>query len=621
MIFLDFETYSDIDLAKAGPYVYTESPNFVPLMMSYAIQDGPVKRVETVREMRKVIEAARLQCRQFIAHNAQFERLVCSRILGMPVGEYLSPAAFEDTAAMAAALGYPRALGPLAKALGVEAKDTAGTRLINLFCKPRPRVGGRVMPREKPEEWARFGEYCDQDVKVLQAVWRELARQWPSGSSEELAIFAIDQAINDRGIAVDVAMAREAVRAGADNAFQLELDLCELTGITNSSSVQQMSAWLAQQGVTVTDLRADTVREMLAGELPERVRAALEMRQELALAAGKKFSAAVRATSADGRARGMFQYCGAHTGRWAGRRIQLQNLPRFKHEKNREAELIADLCMGEEVSNSDLKGLVRAMLLGPFTVVDYSAIEARVLAWLAGEQWVLDAFAGGRDIYVETAKRLGVKPEGEGYTRQEGKTATLALGYQGALGSMLAMGATGSESELLALVSRWREANPRIVALWRELEARFWSGGDVGELLHVTRSGRDRRIRLPSGRDLVYHGVAKRRVLKKRDDGTTYERDELSYIAPLPNAPRTPTYGGRLTENVTQAVARDVLAHALVRLESAGYRVVGHVHDEVLIEGVHDVGEVARVMCADSGWNSGLPQGAEGYVTERYRKE
>lgn len=620
MIFLDFETYSDVDLLKAGPYVYTESPNFVPLMMSYSIHYGPVKRVETVDEMRKVIEAARLNCRQFIAHNVQFERLVCSRILGMPVGEYLSPLMFEDTAAMAAALGYPRALGPLAKALGVAAKDTAGTRLINLFCKPRPRVGGRVMPREKPEEWARFGAYCDQDVKVLREVRRELLKQRHT-VDDELTILRVDQTINDRGIAVDVELAREAVRAGADNAFQLELDLCELTGVANPSSVQQMSAWLAQQGVTVTDLRADTVREMLAGELPEHVRTALEMRQELALAAAKKFAAAVRATSSDGRARGMFQYYGAHTGRWAGRRIQLQNLPRFKHEKGREGELIADLCMGEEVSNSDLKGLVRAMLLGPFTVVDYSAIEARVLAWLAGEQWVLDAFAGGRDIYVETAKRLGSKPDGEGYTRQEGKTATLALGYQGALGSMLAMGATGSESELLALVSRWREANPHIVALWRDLETKFWSGGDVGELLHVTRSGRDRRIRLPSGRELVYHGVAKRRVLKKRDDGTMYERDELSYIAPLPNAPRTPTYGGRLTENVTQAVARDILAHALVRLESAGYRVVGHVHDEVLIEGVHDVEELARVMCADVGWDSGLPLGAEGYVTERYRKE
>ena len=455
---------------------------------------------------------------------------------------------------------------------------------------------------------------------MLREVWRELLKQ-RQGVDDELTIFAIDQQINDRGIAVDVAMAREAVRAGADNAFQLELDLCELTGVANPSSVQQMSAWLAQQGVTVTDLRADTVREMLAGELPEHVRTALEMRQELALAAGKKFAAAVRATSSDGRARGMFQYCGAHTGRWAGRRIQLQNLPRFKHEKGREGELIADLLLGGDVANSDLKGLVRAMLLGPFTVVDYSAIEARVLAWLAGEQWVLDAFAGGRDIYVETAKRLGSKPDGEGYTRQEGKTAALALGYQGALGSLLAMGATGSESELLALVVNWREANPRIVALWRELEARFWSGGDVGERLTVTRSGRDRLIRLPSGRELVYHGVAKRRVRKKRDDGTTYERDELSFIAPLPNAPRTPTYGGRLTENVTQAVARDVLAHALVRLEREGYRVVGHVHDEVLIEGAHDVGEVARVMCADVGWNNGLPLGAEGYVTERYRKE
>ena len=617
--YLDFETFSDRDIVKDGAYVYTASERFVPLIMSYALDDAPVQRVECVAVMCEVILEALQSGGRIVAHNAQFERLVCSRLAGLPEGEYLDPWRFIDTAALAASQGYPRALGPLAKALGIEEKDSAGTRLISLFCKPK-RDETRTLPADRPEDWARFGEYCDQDVYVLRDAHRALMARYPHPRPEyagfsteaEAEVFHADQAINDRGIRVDTEMAREAVRAGADNALELEAEAFALTGLSNPGSVVQLTGWLAEQGVEVPDLRAATVTELLAREdLACVVRRVLTIRQETALAASKKFAAAVRSTSGDGRARGLFQYCGAHTGRWAGRRIQLQNLPRMKHSPEREEALICDLLLGDGVSNQDLKGLVRAMLLGPFTVVDYSAIEARVLAWLAGEQWVLDAFSAGRDIYVETAKRLG-----PAYTRQEGKVATLALGYQGAVGSLASMGASGSEAELRKLVARWRMANPAIVGLWYELEKRFWTGGVVGERLSIRRDDRERVVTLPSGRELIYHGVAKRQV---RRDG--FDREELSFLAPLPQRPRVPTYGGKLTENITQAVARDVLAQALVGLEAGGYEVAGHVHDEVLIEGEHAVTEISALMCAPNGWSAGLPLDAAGYVTARYRKE
>ena len=619
LLYLDFETFSDRDIVKDSVYVYTESPRFEPLMMSYAIDDLPVKRVEDIGAMTPIITEALKRGAYFVAHNAQFERLVCSRLLWHGTGDYLSPERFIDTAALAAVQGYPRALGPLAKALGVTMKGSAGTRLISLFCKPN-RDGTRTLPADKPEEWTRFGEYCDTDVYALRDAHRALMARylhtrvdlagWPT--EIEQRVFIADQQINDRGIRVDTEMAREAVRAGADNALELEAEMYALTGLANPNSVAQMTGWLAEQGIEVPDLRAATVSDLLArDDIGDAVRRALVIRQELALAAAKKFGAAVRSTSGDGRARGLFQYCGAHTGRWAGRRIQLQNLPRMKHAPEREDALICDLLLGESVSNQDLKGLVRAMLLGPFTVVDYSAIEARVLAWLAGEQWVLDAFSAGRDIYVETAKRLG-----PAYSRQEGKVATLALGYQGAVGSLISMGAKGSEAELRKLVARWRMANPAITALWYELDMKFWTGGRVGEHLTIERDGRERRVILPSGRELIYHGVAKRQVVR---DG--FEREELSFLAPLPQRPRVPTYGGKLTENITQAVARDVLALALVRLSEVGLRVAGHVHDEVLIEGEHAVTEISALMCAPNGWSVGLPLDAAGYVTARYRKE
>lgn len=435
--------------------------------------------------------------------------------------------------------------------------------------------------------------------------------------SEE-AIYQADQKILDQGIEVDLEMAELAVSAAETNSMVQSLRISELTGVLNPGSVQQMGEWLASRGIAVPDLKKATVEKLLEqGGLPEDVEEVLRLRLELALVASKKYSAALDRVNSDGRLRGSFQYFGAHTGRWAGRGVQLQNLPSAALDKDHPdpdaliESTILDLKTSGEASPLALKSLVRSMFLGPYTVVDYSAIEARVLAWLAGEQWALDAFAAGRDIYVETAERMG-----QGMTRKEGKVAVLALGYNGGVGSLEAMGAEGSEEQLRFLVNQWREANQHITRLWPQMEQSFKRGGPVGKLMRVHKDGRDRHIELPSGRMISYHDVRG----KKTIDQWGREVIRISYLDPQMPGFRKDTYGGRLTENVTQAVARDILAEALVRLQSRGYTIVGHVHDEILVLGEHPVAEVSSIMSEDPGWAGGLPLAAEGYHCPRYRK-
>jgi DNA polymerase len=329
----------------------------------------------------------------------------------------------------------------------------------------------------------------------------------------------------------------------------------------------------------------------------------------------------------DGRLHGSFHFFGAHTGRWAGRRTQPHNFPRlaFVDEEGEwdelaEKEAILALLLGGQVSAEELKKLVRPLFVGPFTDVDYAAIEARVIAWLAGEEWVLEAARAGRDLYVETAKQMG------GLTRAQGKIAVLALGYNGGPGALRRMAAPGDEVLSLTdeelydtYVYPWRNANSKTVQLWRRIEHRFRVGGEVGEHLFVEKDGNDRLIRLPSGRAICYRkcGIQKRKRLNPRT-GEWEEREQLTFWSP--QGKRTATYGGKLAENVTQAVARDLLAEALVRLETHGYPVVEHVHDEILDEGVHDVDTISKVICELPTWAAGLPVDGEGFVTERYRK-
>lgn len=615
-LYLDLETKSRVDLKKSNVYRYVEDDEFDILMAIWST-DLETVHVEFGSEAINSIPGLWDPETTIVAHNAPFERIALSAYHGLPVGEYLDPRRFIDTMAIAAQQGYPRSLDKLAKALGTALKDSAGTALINFFCKPR-RDGTFNTAADNPEKWDQFVEYGRQDVVTLIEVHEKLTLE---GSEDlipmERDILLVDQLINDSGITVDTDMVETAVDAADLNRMVQELRITELTGMPNPGSNAQMMRYLTLSGLKPKNLQKATVDALLKKDLDPVQREVLELRVELALVAAKKYTAALDRVNSDGKLRGTFQYFGAHTGRWSGRGVQLQNLPSTTLDKDHPdldqliGETVLDMKLSGEADAVTLKALVRSMFTGPFTVVDYSAIEARVLAWLADERWALDAFSAGRDIYVETAERMG-----QGMTRKEGKVAVLALGYNGGIGSLEAMGAEGSEEQLRFLVNQWRDANQRITRMWPKLEDAFKYGSSVGKFLKVEKDGRDRAITLPSGRQLIYHDVRGRREV----DQWGRDRLRLSYLDPQMPGMRKDTYGGRLTENVTQAVARDILAQAMVRLHDRGYTTTLHVHDEIGLLGTHPVDEISSIMTEDPGWASGLPLDAEGYHCPRYRK-
>lgn len=615
-LWIDIETRSRIDLTKLGVYRYVECPDFMILMASWSTDGETINASFGHDEIEAIPGLWDLSVTK-VAHNAQFERVCFSKLYGLD-GEYLSPEQYRDTQAIAAELGYPQKLAKLAKALGAEEKDEAGTRLINLFCKPN-RAGGWNDATTHPMEWLEFMAYCDQDVATLIDVDRRLAAKggWPTETERRL--FMADQRINDRGIAIDVPLARRAVVVGEANQAEQKERVRTIAGIDNAGSVPQLKAWAAREGLELPSLAAPAVEAALAGVLTPTQREVLELRQELALSAPAKFATAIDA-QVGGRLRGTLKFFGAHTGRWAGRGTQVQNLPRASFKSDVDTELaIMDLMAGEQLSSEELKKLVRPMFIGPFAVVDYAAIEARVIAWLAGEQWALDAFYDGRDIYVETAQRMG------GLSRAEGKVAVLALGYNGGANSLRAMAGEGtigglSDDQLYEqYIWPWREANSNIVKLWKILEAKFVSGGDVMGLLSWEKDGRDRLLRLPSGRFIAYRNCRKETRQKFNVHKNKWEERQVLTFAGSQGF-RVDTYGGRLAENATQAVARDVLAEAVIRLEDAGYDVVAHVHDEILVQTTDDWHDVQRIMVESPAWATGLPIDGEGFNTYRYRK-
>lgn len=626
---IDIETYSRVDLKKSNVYRYTEDEEFQILFATWALgEDMPVQVALNTAEI-LAIPGLFDDSVEKVAHNAQFERICFSEFLrrmgDLEPFEYLDPEHWTDTAALAGLHGHPRKLEELAVALGGQKKDTAGTRLISLFCKPN-RKGERTMPRDKAAEWEQFIQYGIQDTVVL----REVANTLPGWPNEaERQAFLADQAINDTGIAVDVPLIHAAIKTGARNFEAQVAEVQSLTGVDNPNSGPQMLAWLRGQGLTMPNMTKETVEAKLKEDLSPTVRQVLELRQELALVAGKKYQAALDRINPDGRLRGSYVFFGAHTGRWTGRGVQPQNLPSATIQPDCPPECdeksdahgvhvdtaiqaaALDVLMGEGVDAHTLKALVRAMFVGPFTVVDYASIEARVLAWLADEEWALQAFYAGRDIYVETAERMG------GMTRKEGKVAVLALGYNGGITSLRAMGAEGNDPQLKRLVYQWRDANENIVGLWQEMESAFLVGDrPVGQHMYVEKEGTDRRIVLPSGRGITYHNVGTR-----WQEGPYGRKRVITFTDPAKFPYKATTYGGRLTENVTQAVARDVLSEALVRLHHRGHKVVGHVHDEILVEGFSSVEDITKIMVEQPAWAEGLPLNAEGFTCPRYRKD
>ncbi len=636
---LDIETYSAADLSAVGTYRYSEDPSFEVLLLAYAVGEGPVRVVDVVRDGLPGHVADMLVDPGTVKHafNASFERVCLSRLL-LPPGAFLDPAQWACTMVQAAYWGVPGSLKQVAEVLGLsERKDAAGKRLIRTFSLPE--ADGEARAREG-EDWEAFKAYCAQDVAVEREVQRAVAGELPA---RERGAWAADQRINDRGAGIDGELARAARRMSVEGARRTAAYLARATGLDNPGSVAQLKGWLAQHGCPVASVGREALEAALArGGMPEATEAVVRARLASARSSVKKYDAAVEAACADGRLRGCFQFYGAQTGRWAGRLMQLQNLPRgdLRGDALDDARALVRAGDAEAVDllygnvPDVLKSLVRTVVMPPpgrlLAVADYSAIEARVIAWLAGEEAVLEVFRTTGRIYEAIAARMfGVPVEAvDKAMRQRGKVATLALGYGGGTAALERMGALRmglAEDELPGLVRAWRGANRRIVGLWREVEAAARACAHGERAAVPVASGRvtvrhepavrGLAIDLPSGRALHYR--------RARADG-----DGLTYLLSGRGAGvvQVRTYGGRLVENVVQAVARDLLACALVRLDAAGERVVAHVHDEIVAEVAREEAEqglarLRRAMCAAPDWADGLPLAADGYLCENYRKD
>ena len=640
---IDIETYSSAPLPKCGVYRYTDAPDFEVLLFSYAYDDEPVVTIDLAcgeKLPEDVIAALNDPTVIKAAYNAQFERICLSRHLG----HWLDPHQWRCTAVMAAYLTLPSRLADVAVALKLsQQKMEEGKDLIRYFsvpCKPTKTNGGRTrnMPADAPEKWALYKQYNAQDVETERAV-RKALEAWPL-PDHEWKLYALDQQINDRGVRVDKKLVKNAIAVDevfTEAAYQ---QAKELTGLENPGSVNQLKAWLADQDMPMESLAKKIVQEK-ASQSDGIVAELLNLRLELSKTSVKKYEAMARTVCRDGRIHGLLQFGGAsRTFRWAGRLVQIQNLPQ-NHlpdlDLAREIVKAGDEEMLDSLFGSvpgTLSELIRTAFIPKegcrFIVADFSAIEARVLAWLAGEEWVLDEFRGKGKIYEATASRMFHIPQEtivKGHPnyeyRQKGKQATLSCGYGGGVGALKAMGAKMPEEEMQPLVDAWRAANPNIVAFWNAMDRaarkviRSKTSVRVGK---VTLYWQDDKMlmRLPSGRNLCYqspHFTMNR-----------FGSDAIGYYAP--NAAgqmvEQETFGGKLAENATQAIARDILAHAMLNLDAAGYPIVFHVHDEAVMEmpiGEGSMEDACAVMGQPPDWASDLPLRADGYECAYYRKD
>ena len=639
---LDLETYSSAPLPRCGVYRYCDAPDFEILLFSYAFDDEPVQTIDLASgEMlpKEVISALEDPGIIKVAYNAQFERVCLSRYLG----HWLDPRQWRCTMVMAAYLTLPGRLADAAVALGTtEKKMEEGKDLIRYFsvpCKPTKTNGGRTrnLPADAPEKWAVYRQYNAQDVETERAI-RKALEKYPL-PEQEWELYALDQQINDRGVRVDKKLVKNAIAVDAVFAQAACQRAKELTGLENPGSVNQLKAWLADQDMPMGSLARKIVQEK-AAQTDGIVAELLNLRLELSKTSVKKYEAMARCVCRDGRVHGLLQFYGANrTGRWAGRLVQAQNLPQ-NHlpdlELAREIVKIGDEELLDALFASvpgTLSELIRTAFIPKdgcrFIVADFSAIEARVLAWLANEEWVLDEFRGKGKIYEATASRMFhipqesiVKGNPNYEYRQKGKQATLSCGYGGGVGALKAMGAKMPEEEMQPLVDAWRAANPNIVAFWNTLDRaartviRRETSVRVGK---VTLYWQDDKMfmRLPSGRNLCYQSP---HFTENR-----FGSDAIGYYAPNAAGQMVvqETFGGKLAENATQAIARDILAHALLTLEKNGYPVIFHVHDEAVIEmpiGQGALEEACRLMAIAPDWAKDLPLRADGYECAYYQK-
>ena len=649
---IDLETYSSVDLGKSSVYRYVESPDFDILLFGYCVDGCPVQVVDLAQGEEippEIIDALSDERVHKWAFNANFERVCLSEWLRRnshplhnehystpddPCMGYLDPVGWHCTMVWSAYLGLPLSLKDAGAALGLDKqKLTEGKDLIKYFCVPG-KDGQRHLPADAPDKWSTFKAYNLRDVETEMGI-QERLRKYPVPDAV-WDQYHLDQQINDRGLAVDMALVRSAISIDERSREELTAKLKELTMLENPNSVQQMKDWLADNGLETETLGKKQVTELLK-TAPEPLRSVLVLRQQLAKSSVKKYQAMEATVCADGRVRGCFQFYGARTGRWAGRNIQLQNLPQNKMPDLEQARAIVRAGDYDAVrmlydSIPDvLSQLIRTAFVPrsghTFFVADFSAIEARVIAWLAGEDWRQQVFADGKDIYCASASQMfGVPVEKHGvngHLRQKGKIAELALGYGGSVGALKAMGALEmglQEEELKPLVDAWRTANPMIVKLWWAVDdavmtaIRMKSSTATHGIRFTCQSGM-LFITLPSGRQLSY--------VKPRIGENQFGSPAATYmgLSAARQWDRLESYGPKFVENIVQAISRDVLCYAMQTLRCCS--IVAHVHDELIIEAAPRMS--LEAVCEQMGrtppWAPGLQLRADGYTTDFYKKD
>ncbi len=645
---IDIETYSSVDLAKCGVYTYTEAEDFEILLFGYAFDDEPVQVVDLASGEplpHHVLQALTDPNVIKTAFNANFERTCIAKHFGYR----MPPWQWRCTQVHALTLGLPIHLEGVAKAMKLkQQKDTAGKLLIRYFsmpCKPTKANGRRTrnLPEHAPEKWEQFKTYCRKDVEVEREIRKALER-FPVPPIEQ-RLWELDQKINDYGVQIDPDLVTNAITCDTQYQERLIKEAARLTGLDNPKSVVQLKTWLLEaEGLEVESLNKESVPELLKQTESDTVKRVLELRQEMAKTSVKKYQAMDRARCQDNRIRGLLQFYGANrTGRWAGRLVQVQNLPKNDLP---DLDLARQLLIAGEYETLELlyesvpavlSQLIRTAFVPAegrrFIVADFSAIEARVVAWYAGEKWRLDVFNTHGKIYEASAAAMFKVPI-ETITkgnplRQKGKIAELALGYQGGVGALINMGALKmglKEEELPELVNTWRQANPAIVQFWYDVERAAIEAVRDKTAVHLhhglvfSYESGILFIRLPSGRRLAY-------VRPRIETDERFGKPALTYEGAEQGTKqwgRINTYGGKLVENIVQATARDCLAEAMLRLDAAGYKIVMHVHDEVVLEMPHSTGsleEVCEIMSQPIKWAPGLPLQADGFECDYYKKE
>ena len=648
---IDIETYSSNDLKKGGIYKYVEAPDFQILLMAYCFDNGPVKIIDLVsgEEMPFELSAA-LQDKKVLktAFNASFERTCIARHFNNNrVKIEMPPSEWECTMAKSLQIGLPGNLDAVAKALNLNVqKDSTGKNLIRYFsvpCKPTKVNGERTrnLPEHAADKWQDFKDYCVKDVQVEQAIREKI--NWFNISDTERKLWTLDQRINDTGVMLNPTLVKNAIHFDLAFAEKLSAEACELTKLDNPNSLKQLKQWMLETtGEEVEKLNKETVPILINNASNEVVKRVLELRQQMSKTSVKKYMAMKNAICSDLRVRGLLQYYGAsRTGRWAGRLVQVQNLPKNDmSDLDLARQLVIDgdmdlleICFGNVPAT--LSQLIRTAFIAPegfrLITVDFSAIEARVIAWLAGEKWRLEVFNSHGKIYEASGAHMFKVPIEKvtkgSVLRDKAKIAELALGYQGGVNALLKMGAIKmglEESELPKLVKMWRNANKNIVSFWQEVGNAAIEAVETGQRVKI-KCGITffvqydiLFIQLHSGRKLAYQQPR----LKDGHYGLV-----LTYLGTDQQKKtwgKQETYGGKLVENIVQAEARDLLADAMLRLDNAGYNIVMHVHDEAVMQvpvGKGSLKEVNKIMSEQISWVKGLPLQADSYETLYYKKD